>query len=77
MSILRVEDLLGSVEALVFPNVYEKHAAAIVEDSVVVLRGRLDVREEKTPKIIAEKITPVEVAEAFYRKQETRKASGK
>jgi DNA polymerase-3 subunit alpha len=70
MAFLDVEDLYGSVEAIVFPNVYERCAQAVFEDSVVVLRGKLSFKDEETPKIIAEKITPVDVAEEFYRRKE-------
>ncbi|MDR1136504.1 MAG: DNA polymerase III subunit alpha [Clostridiales Family XIII bacterium] len=69
MAFINVEDLVGEVEALVFPNVYEKCAAVINEDSVVVLRGRLNFKEEETPKIIADKITPISVAEEYYKKK--------
>jgi DNA polymerase-3 subunit alpha len=70
MAFLDVEDLFGSVETIVFPNVYERCAQAVFEDSVVVLRGKLSFKDEETPKIIAEKITPVDVAEEFYRRKE-------
>jgi DNA polymerase-3 subunit alpha len=69
MAFIDVEDLLGEVETLVFPNVYDRCAAAINEDAVVVIRGRLNFKEEETPKIIADKITPVSVAEEYYRKK--------
>jgi DNA polymerase-3 subunit alpha len=69
MAFLNVEDMVGGVEILVFPNVFERCAPAIFEDAVVVVRGRLNYKEDETPKIIAEKITPISVAEAFYRKK--------
>jgi DNA polymerase-3 subunit alpha len=70
MAFLGIEDMVGGVEAIVFPNVYEKCAAAVFEDAIVVLRGRLSFKDEETPKIIADKITPVAVAEEFYRRKE-------
>jgi DNA polymerase-3 subunit alpha len=69
MAFLDIEDLYGTVEAIVFPSVYERCAQAIFEDAVVVLRGKLSFKDEETPKIIAEKITPVDVAEEFYRRK--------
>ncbi|MDR2355807.1 MAG: DNA polymerase III subunit alpha, partial [Clostridiales Family XIII bacterium] len=70
MAFLDVEDLFGGVEVIVFPNVYERCAQAVFEDAIVVLRGRLNFVDEETPRVIAEKITSVEVAEAFYRRKE-------
>jgi DNA polymerase-3 subunit alpha len=70
MAFLGIEDMVGGVEAIVFPNVYEKCTAAIFEDAIVVLRGKLSFKDEETPKIIADKITPVAVAEEFYRRKE-------
>jgi DNA polymerase-3 subunit alpha len=77
MAILSVEDLCGAVEVLVFPKAYERNASVIFEDAVVVLRGRLSFssKEEEAPKIIADRITPVEVAEEFFRKKEIKEAS--
>ncbi|MDR2771828.1 MAG: DNA polymerase III subunit alpha [Clostridiales Family XIII bacterium] len=75
MAFLEIEDLFGGAEVIVFPKTYEKYAQAVFEDSVVVLRGRLDFKDEDTPKIIAEKITPVDVAEEFYRRKERETAA--
>jgi DNA polymerase-3 subunit alpha len=75
MAFLDIEDLYGTVEAIVFPSVYERCAQAIFEDAVVVLRGKLSFKDEETPKIIAEKITPVDVAEEFYRRKERETAA--
>jgi DNA polymerase-3 subunit alpha len=75
MAFLGVEDLLGGVETIVFPNVYERCAPTIFEDAIVVLRGRLNFKDEETPKIIAEKITPVATVEEFYRRKEREAAA--
>ncbi len=45
-AIVTVEDLEGAVEALFFAKTYTTHALNLVEDRVVVIRGRLDKREE-------------------------------
>jgi DNA polymerase-3 subunit alpha len=75
MAFLDVEDLFGGVETIVFPNVYEKCAAVISEDAIVVVRGKLNFKDEETPKIIAEKITPIAVAEEFYLRKEREEAA--
>ncbi|MBB6215845.1 DNA polymerase-3 subunit alpha [Anaerosolibacter carboniphilus] len=59
MAFLNLEDLFGSVEVLVFPNVYEKHVSLLTEDSAVVIDGRINMKEDEEPKIIAEKIVPL------------------
>ena len=57
MAILKLEDLDGVVEALVFPRVYQKVARYIQPNTVVMIRGVLNLREE-TPKIIINDLFP-------------------
>ncbi len=57
MAFLQVEDLLGSVEVIVFPRDYEKNSAKLVEDNKVFIRGRVSLEEDKDGKLICEKIT--------------------
>ncbi len=45
-AIVSIEDLEGAVDALFFAGAYTTHAMNLVEDRVVVIRGRLDKREE-------------------------------
>ena len=59
MAILKLEDLEGSVEVLVFPQTYQKVSRNILANSVVLTTGRLNLREE-TPKIVANDIMSVE-----------------
>ncbi len=60
MAFLQVEDLLGSIEVIVFPGQYEKFGKEIVEDNKVFIRGRVSLEEEKDGKLICEQITPFE-----------------
>jgi DNA polymerase-3 subunit alpha len=46
-----LEDLQASMEVFVFPKVMADYGALLENDAVVVLRGRLDLREEQ-PKIV-------------------------
>ncbi len=57
MSFLQVEDLVGSVEVIVFPSDYEKYSAKLMEENKVFIRGRVSVEEEKDGKLICERIT--------------------
>jgi DNA polymerase III subunit alpha len=47
-----LEDLAGGVEALFFPNTYEVIGQYIAEDAIVVVKGRIDRRDD-TPRIMA------------------------
>lgn len=53
MAILRVEDMEGEVEVVVFPSAYARLANYISEGEVIFLSGKVSLRDE-TPKIIAE-----------------------
>lgn len=57
MAFLQLEDLVGTVEVIVFPQSYEKYSAELVEDNKVFISGRITVEEEKDGKLICEKIT--------------------
>jgi DNA polymerase-3 subunit alpha len=59
MAFVTLEDVVGSIEVLVFPKTYHKCGKMISEDSVIVIKGRVSVREEEQPKIIAEDIEPL------------------
>ncbi len=60
MAFLQVEDLVGSVEVIVFPKSYEKYAGKIVEDNKVFIKGRVSVEEDKDGKLICEQIDSFE-----------------
>jgi len=60
MAFLVIEDLLGTVEVIVFPRDYEKYSDKLVEDKKVFIRGRVSVEEDKDAKLICEKITTFE-----------------
>ena len=56
MAFVDMEDLLGAVEVVVFPNVYEKYAALVAEDSIVSISGTINFKEGEVPKLLADKI---------------------
>lgn len=56
MAFLTVEDLVGTVEVVVFPRDYENYRNDIVQDGKIFIRGRVSAEEEKTSKLICEKI---------------------
>ena len=60
MAILRVEDLHGSYDVMVFNKFYEEYKDNLVEDAIVVITGRLSIREGDRPIIILDGIQFVE-----------------
>ena len=57
MAFLTLEDLVGSVEIVVFPNAYEKYSSKILEENKVFVEGRVKVEDERDGKLICERIT--------------------
>lgn len=60
MAFITVEDLLGTVEIVVFPRDYEKNREYLEVDQKVFVKGRVSEEEEKASKLICEKIIPFE-----------------
>ncbi|MBQ2432792.1 MAG: DNA polymerase III subunit alpha, partial [Clostridia bacterium] len=59
MAIVNLEDMYGSTEALAFPRVYERVKDKLIEDTVVLITGRLSAREDETPKLLIDAILPL------------------
>ena len=59
MAFITLEDLYGTIECIVFPATYERYNRLIEEDRIVVIEGRISTSEEEEPKIICEKISPL------------------
>lgn len=60
MAFVTVEDLLGTVEVVVFPRDYEKNREYLEVDNKVFIRGRVSEEDEKASKLICEKVIPFE-----------------
>jgi DNA polymerase-3 subunit alpha len=46
-AVVTIEDLEGSLEALFFSNTYNQYALTLTEDRIVLIRGRVDKREDQ------------------------------
>jgi DNA polymerase-3 subunit alpha len=57
-----LEDLDGGAECIFFPQVYTQHQGVLVQDAVVVVKARVDARDE-TPKLVAIDVKPPNLAE--------------
>ena len=58
MAFLTIEDLLGTVEVIVFPRDYEKNKTSLVEEKLYFIKGRASVEEEKAAKLICQELIP-------------------
>ena len=56
MAFLQVEDLVGTIEVIVFPKTYEQYGSKLMEDEKVLLRGRVSAEEDKDAKLICESV---------------------
>lgn len=56
MAFLNVEDLVGTIEVIVFPKDFEKNSTKIVEDNKIFIKGRVSAEEDKDAKLITESI---------------------
>lgn len=82
MAFLTLEDLVGTVEVVVFPRDYEKNVRLMDVDAKVFVQGRVSAEEEKSSKLICEKIYSFDEAprelwlqfenkEAYLKQEET------
>lgn len=56
MAFVTVEDRYGSIEVVVFPNVYDRYAVFLSDANVVLIKGTLNFKENEEPKIICDSI---------------------
>jgi len=61
-AIATIEDLEGAIETMFFPQTYQLYATTLAEDAVVVVRGRLDRRED-VPKLVAMELNLPDLSE--------------
>jgi DNA polymerase-3 subunit alpha len=57
-AIVTVEDLEGAVDVMFFSNSYTQHSMNLIEDRIVVIRGRVDKREEQVKIMALDLSTP-------------------
>lgn len=60
MANLILEDLVGTVEVVVFPKNYEKNRQYLQEDNKIFVKGRVSEEDESASKLICESIVPFE-----------------
>ena len=57
MAFITIEDLYGTAEVLAFENTYIKSGASLIEENIVLVKGRLSIRDGEKTTIIANEIT--------------------
>ena len=59
MCFVKLQDLEGKCEIIVFPDVFKKTAALLVADTLLYVKGKINAREDEA-KIIATEIMPLQ-----------------
>lgn len=62
MAFIIVEDLYGTCEVIVFDSVYSRSANILMVENVVVVEGRLSLKEDEDAKIVASNISMLDMA---------------
>ncbi|MFZ4063946.1 MAG: DNA polymerase III subunit alpha [Candidatus Nanopelagicaceae bacterium] len=57
-AIVTIEDLEGAVDVMFFANSYTQHSMSLMEDRIVIIRGRVDKREEQVKIMALDLSTP-------------------
>ncbi len=57
MAFIEIEDLYGMVEIIAFPNLYDEYFRNVRVDDIILVKGKLVVKEDEGVKIICDKVT--------------------
>lgn len=63
MAFIKIEDMTGSTEVIVFPKAYDKFGKYLFEERVIIVEGRASVSEGEAPKIVCDNIIPFDNTE--------------
>ena len=66
MAFSEFEDIYGTIEAVFFPNVYEKNVSLIASDKVVEIKGKISFKENEKPKILVDAIKELGVYSKLF-----------
>ena len=56
MAFVTIEDLNGSAEIIIFEPTFLRCQDKILEENIIIIKGRLSIREDENTKIIAQEI---------------------
>jgi DNA polymerase-3 subunit alpha len=77
MAFVNLEDTTGGIEVIVFPKTLLAHPSLFYEGNVLLLHGRISMREDEETKIICEVVEPCPSEESIKAKQEKEKKKAK
>lgn len=60
MEFVKLEDLYGTIELTVFPNIYQKYSSILEEDKVLIVKGTINISERDEANIIVSTLEDVE-----------------
>ena len=63
MAFLTLEDIYGTIEVILFPEVFHKYSKYLQEDNVVLIEGKASISEDQKPKIICTNVKIHEMLE--------------
>jgi len=76
MAFITLEDLFASIEVIVFPKIYDKCMDNMNEESIVIVSGRITIKEDEDPKMIADNILPLSLENSEYLKKNSGRRNG-
>jgi len=62
MAVIQLEDLSGNVEVVFFPESYERAAANLIEDTIIVVKGKVDPRNDSF-QVLGDEVSLYEIVE--------------
>ncbi len=54
---VEIEDMYGTIEGVVFPKLYDKLKDACIEDNIVRIKGKLQIRDERPPSLVIDEMS--------------------
>jgi len=70
MAFVTLDDGSGVIEVVVFPKILERHKNLFNTDSVVLIKGKISIKEEESPKVICDEATLPEITVESVVKQQ-------
>ncbi|MEG2789656.1 MAG: DNA polymerase III subunit alpha, partial [Romboutsia sp.] len=65
MAFLELEDLYGTIEIIVFPQLLQRYNNILNEDNIIYVKGTLSIKEDENPKLIAREFKDIDDKSSF------------
>jgi len=69
MAFIKLEDLYGGIEVIVFPKVLQRFNEVLTEGNIVLANGRVSIREDEEPKLLCESVALLDQIEVKEEKK--------